>query len=77
MRMITDFVTSVIQNAETSGLCRTAPDDVERASGQQEIQPLVSIILLHQAHHAVREKTQPCDCAATELGWKGTNQIIH
>lgn len=43
------------------------PQYVERASGQQELQPLVAAVHFHQAHDAAGQKVQSRNSAATEL----------
>lgn len=45
----------------------TEPENVKGASRQQKIQPFAGVVLLHQAHHAVRQKVYPSNGAATEL----------
>lgn len=51
----------------------TEPQYVEGAPGQQQVQPFVGGILLHQAHDTVWQETQPSNSATAELKKDGEN----
>lgn len=56
-----------------SSAISTEPQYIEGVSGQQQVQPLIGRILLHQAHDTVWQKTQSSNRATTEL----KNQGVH